>query len=492
MSTMEFVTANRTGKVVTKTWRGREYFVAPMSIIVPGVLNGSKGPLLYPEDEVQAHPGLWNGVPITNGHPKVGGSYVSARDPDVLEQFQIGWAFNDRYENGKRMVDAWVDKELAKAKEPRIFDALSADKELEQSTGLFTQDAVANEGANWKGVPYAHIARNYRSDHIAILVDAIGACSRRDGCGLNVNQASLSEQLSEWLGGLKRWLTLGGVDAEIVDNALPNQPRSSNTGQYKPPGSGSGKGETHSAAQTGAAQLTDADRTLAAAVQNGTMGVDAEAWAAAMAEAKDDAELAAHIYTRKGGTASEVINVDKAEKVTYIVTNCSCYEEKDKEVLNKLSESTLDSIIADFKARVTVNATVDECKKMLKDMEAKQNQAVETATKAAVAAVQAALEAPRRTAAIAKLTANAKDAEKPALVESFGKLDTATLEVLAANTAKVQVDGDKQPRPSYFGASGTANTGTDEDFNKDDVLPLTPTFTEDDFKTHKLNPRKVA
>jgi hypothetical protein len=474
MSTMELVAANLAGKIQSKTWDGRDWYVVPMSIIVPGVLNGSKGPLLYPEDEVQKHPGLWNGIPITNGHPKRNGQYVSARDPDVLEEYGVGLAFNDRYENGKRLVDAWIDKAKLKSAAARIGDALASGQTMEQSTGLFTEDQVANEGANWKGTPYAHIARNYRPDHIAILPDGIGACSRKDGCGLNVN-----EQLS-WWEQLRDFLV----------NALPNQPRSGNTGQYKPPGAGSGRGDTHSAAQTGFAQITDEDRTLAASVAGGTVNVDAEAWAAAMAEAKDDTNLAAHIYTRKGGTASEVVNVADKAKVDYIVANCSCYEEKDRETLNKFSDSTLDSIITDLKARVTVNATVDECKKMLKDMESKQNSIAESAAKAAVAAVNEALNAPRKTSAIAKLTANAKDDAKPALIEKLKVLDVDTLEVMAANvTPAVQAGAS---RPAWFGAAGGGELAGNDGFDKDDVLESTPTFSLEEYKEMAIKPRKVA
>ena len=48
---METVVANFSGKARRETWDGREYLVAPATLIVPGVLNGSQGPLFYPPDE---------------------------------------------------------------------------------------------------------------------------------------------------------------------------------------------------------------------------------------------------------------------------------------------------------------------------------------------------------------------------------------------------------------------------------------------------------
>jgi hypothetical protein len=49
---MELLTANFAGKVRERRMGGRDYLVAPLSLIVPGVLNGSQGPLYYPEEEI--------------------------------------------------------------------------------------------------------------------------------------------------------------------------------------------------------------------------------------------------------------------------------------------------------------------------------------------------------------------------------------------------------------------------------------------------------
>jgi hypothetical protein len=59
---------------------------------------------------------------------------------------------------------------------------------IEVSTGLFTTNYAANPGSNYKGRPYSHIARNYVPDHLAILLDQVGACSIQDGCGITFNK----------------------------------------------------------------------------------------------------------------------------------------------------------------------------------------------------------------------------------------------------------------------------------------------------------------
>ena len=48
MAVMQRLTVNFAGQVKRVTRNGREWLVAPMSLINPGVLNGSKGALFYP------------------------------------------------------------------------------------------------------------------------------------------------------------------------------------------------------------------------------------------------------------------------------------------------------------------------------------------------------------------------------------------------------------------------------------------------------------
>jgi len=64
----------------------------------------------------------------------------------------------------------------------RIVQAIHRYKPVEVSTGLYA-DSIATNGAV-SGKSYRAVARNFRPDHLAILLDTVGACSLQDGCGL--------------------------------------------------------------------------------------------------------------------------------------------------------------------------------------------------------------------------------------------------------------------------------------------------------------------
>ena len=156
----------------------REYLVAPVSLIVPGVLNGSLGPLYYPPEEIAANPDAWNGMPLLVNHPDEG---TSARTPEIMQSQQVGSIYNVTA-NGKLAGEAWIDVEICRRIDNRILAALESGKKVEVSTGLKTENHPVAGTHNGKS--YTHVARNYRPDHLAILPDGIGACSIEAGCGL--------------------------------------------------------------------------------------------------------------------------------------------------------------------------------------------------------------------------------------------------------------------------------------------------------------------
>lgn len=180
--------ANVTGKARRVMRDGKEYLVAPLSLIVPGVLRGSKGALLYPSDEVAANAGLWNGVPLTVNHPAdpLTNEHISASEPGVYERQGIGVVQNDHWDGKKRRAEGWFDVEKTRKVDNRIYNALIKGQPIELSTGLFTDNET--QQGNHNGTQYDAIARNYRSDHVAILPDQKGACSMSDGCGVLVNE----------------------------------------------------------------------------------------------------------------------------------------------------------------------------------------------------------------------------------------------------------------------------------------------------------------
>lgn len=165
---------------------GRDYLVAPLTLIVPGVLNGSKGALYYPKDEIGKDPGVWNGVPIVVYHPTRNGLHVSARDPDVLDKQGIGVVMRSRA-GDKLTAEGWFDVESTRRVDKRVLDSLEAGRLIELSTGLYTENEPTS--GIYNGRSYDAIARNYKPDHLAILPDQVGACSVRDGCGVMVNAA---------------------------------------------------------------------------------------------------------------------------------------------------------------------------------------------------------------------------------------------------------------------------------------------------------------
>jgi hypothetical protein len=189
------LTANlSTGKVRRETLHGRQYLVAPATILNPGVLNGSKGALYYPPEEVAKHPGMWNGMPLVVYHPTdTKGHPVTARDPTVIRESGIGAVYQDSIaRNGKRRVEAWFDEELTGqydqklAPQHRMLPRLLRGEPIELSTGLWTDNKPTRNGLCPKtGRAYTHTALNYRPDHIAILPDHKGACSVVDGCGVH-------------------------------------------------------------------------------------------------------------------------------------------------------------------------------------------------------------------------------------------------------------------------------------------------------------------
>lgn len=181
---MDYLVAN-SGKAKSITRNGREYLVVPASLIVPGVLNGSKGRLYYSPKHTQKSTEKWNGTPITMYHPTVNGEYVSAKHSSVKH---YGWLENAQYRN-KLLSEAWIDVERTKThpEGEYVLNRLRQGLPVELSTGLYTEDIERNGIDSRSGQAYTHLAVDYRPDHLAILPSQTGACSLRDGCGLNVN-----------------------------------------------------------------------------------------------------------------------------------------------------------------------------------------------------------------------------------------------------------------------------------------------------------------
>lgn len=171
---------------------GVEYIVAPVTMIVEGVLPGSAGPILYTANEIEASIMYWNGIPVTINHPSDSeGNPVSARIPSVIEEFGVGHIYNTTFDPIKNALkaEAWINKVVLETKFPNVYSSILDDNaNMEVSTGVFF-DSRGDSGA-FNNVSYDTTAYNYVGDHLALLPTATGACSWNDGCGLRANSSS--------------------------------------------------------------------------------------------------------------------------------------------------------------------------------------------------------------------------------------------------------------------------------------------------------------
>ncbi len=170
---------------------GRVYNVAPVVLMTEGVHAGSKGPVFYPEEELSKWSPSWDHKPILIDHPPDGS--WAGNDPEVIEKQAVGFLLNTRYDT-KQRSEGWFDaKETAKKCMP-LQNAIVNRQLMEVSTGLIV-DAQDEEG-EFGGVKYNLTARNHRPDHLAILVDKIGACSVEKGGGLWQLNESVENKMS--------------------------------------------------------------------------------------------------------------------------------------------------------------------------------------------------------------------------------------------------------------------------------------------------------
>ena len=235
---METLTFNLSGKVRTERKGGREFLVAPVTMAVPGILSGNRGPILYPAEALGADPSSWNGLPLLANHSTdEAGNPVRGNTSEVFAEQGLGLLLNTRFGTGLTS-EAWFDVEATDRVDKRILFNVRAGKPIEVSTGLIPELLPNSSGVTANGEAYnATVSNNLRPDHLAILVDKIGACSISDGCGV-LNAKTLLETLREILGFVKEpqvsnndGNTKGDeettmadkkVDKKLVDNLIEN------------------------------------------------------------------------------------------------------------------------------------------------------------------------------------------------------------------------------------------------------------------------------
>lgn len=158
-------------------------------LVIPGIAARSivMNDELLDGDELQSTLTDWDGVPVTLNHPQVSGEMVSAKQVGD----HLGFFGDVTLDGDKLRGNYWLD--VARMVQPdamAVFHKFSQALPVETSTGYFrTLEPVLGMH---EGKSYTGIQRNIIPDHVAILPDALGACSVADGCGAMRVHASTS------------------------------------------------------------------------------------------------------------------------------------------------------------------------------------------------------------------------------------------------------------------------------------------------------------
>lgn len=178
--------------ISTTTINGQEHYVirGAVPIVDDIVMNGG----LYPAEEINKSYQTMERKLMPIGHPMVNGKYVSANDPQAVNDYYAGaWAQNVSKANDKVVIDVYVNKAVADTKPDgkrliqRLDDMISGnnDDPIHVSTGLLlNKEQKVGESKQKK---YSWVAHNMQFDHIAILLDEPGAGTPDEGVGMFVN-----------------------------------------------------------------------------------------------------------------------------------------------------------------------------------------------------------------------------------------------------------------------------------------------------------------
>jgi len=169
---------------------GRDVIIVPSATLPDDVVMND---ILYPAAEIAKSFKTLERTPAPLGHPSVNGKFLSARDPEGLNQGWIGaWNENVRQEGGRVLLDKVIDVERANQSDggKRVLAAIDAGNPVHTSTGLLAIMDAANGD-----VPYKFTARDIEFDHDAILLDEDGAATPDQGVGMMVNSAGKEIQV---------------------------------------------------------------------------------------------------------------------------------------------------------------------------------------------------------------------------------------------------------------------------------------------------------
>lgn len=171
--------------------RDKEFLVVPAVPVQEQVMNN----YLVPAEELEFAE-AWNGTSVCIRHPEQNNGSVNVPNPDVVV---IGKFYNGVWEedNNRMVGEYWIDvnEAMRYVEGQYVINAIYNNQVLETSTGYYAESDLTS--GEFKGRKYDLIHRNLKPDHIAILVDKIGACSVADGCGVNRNSLLYSLYTNE-------------------------------------------------------------------------------------------------------------------------------------------------------------------------------------------------------------------------------------------------------------------------------------------------------
>ena len=149
-----------------ETVDGHEFLVVPVVALTEGVFQCANCPQpeLYLAAEFGRVADAWNGRPVTLGHPKRGGRFVSAGSMDVRRKDVVGDIQNARVDGDKLKVEAWIDLEMVAQLGSRAQDQverLEEGQEVEVSVGAFI-DREPMVGS-FKGRNFGAVQRELRA-----------------------------------------------------------------------------------------------------------------------------------------------------------------------------------------------------------------------------------------------------------------------------------------------------------------------------------------
>ncbi|KAK0340490.1 hypothetical protein LTR94_030297, partial [Friedmanniomyces endolithicus] len=134
---------------------GRDVIIVPSATLPDDVVMND---ILYPAAEIAKSFKSLERTPAPLGHPSINGKFLSARDPEGLNQGWIGaWNENVRQEKGRVLLDKVIDVERANQCEggKRVLNAIEKGDPVHTSTGLLAMLDAANGD-----VPYKFTARD--------------------------------------------------------------------------------------------------------------------------------------------------------------------------------------------------------------------------------------------------------------------------------------------------------------------------------------------